>query len=65
TAFDTQCEVTDYSEHAIAEGTDAQAAAYVEMQDADGNRLWGVGLDENILTASLRALLCAFNRLRD
>ena len=64
-ACDTKYEVTDYSEHAVAEGTDAQAAAYVEMQDSDGNRLWGVGLDENILTASLRALLCAFNRLRD
>ncbi|MFN8015472.1 MAG: 2-isopropylmalate synthase [Acidimicrobiia bacterium] len=64
-ALDTKFEVTDYSEHAIAEGTDAQAAAYVEMQDEDGNRLWGVGLDENILTASLRALLCAYNRLRD
>ncbi len=64
-ACETNCEVTDYSEHAIAEGTNAQAAAYVEMQDGAGNRLWGVGLDENILTASLRALLCAFNRLRD
>lgn len=64
-ACSTSCEVTDYTEHAIAEGTDAQAAAYVEMQDANGTRLWGVGLDENILTASLRAVLCAFNRLRD
>lgn len=64
-ALNTSYEVTDYSEHAVSEGTDAQAAAYVEMQDRDGNRLWGVGLDENILTASLRAVLCAFNRLRD
>lgn len=63
-ACNTKFEVTDYSEHAIAEGTDATAAAYVEMEDATGNRLWGVGLDENILTASLHALLCAYNRLR-
>lgn len=61
----TKFEVTDYSEHAIAEGTDATAAAFVEMVDPQGNRLWGVGLDENILSASLKALLCAFNRLRD
>jgi 2-isopropylmalate synthase len=64
-ALGTSYEVTDYNEHAIAEGTDAQAAAYVEMQDGEGNRLWGVGLDANILTASLRALLSAVNRLRD
>lgn len=64
-ARSTKFEVTDYSEHAIAEGTDATAAAFVEMQDEQGNRLWGVGLDENILSASLKALLCAFNRLRD
>lgn len=64
-ACSTKFEVTDYSEHATTAGTDAQAAAYVEMQDASGKTLWGVGLDENILTASLRAVLCAFNRLRD
>lgn len=62
--FETKFEVTDYSEHAVAAGTDAQAAAYVEMHDGDATTLWGVGLDENILNASLRALLCAFNRLR-
>jgi 2-isopropylmalate synthase len=61
----TKCEVTDYSEHAISAGTDAQAAAYVEMSNGDGTTLWGVGLDENILTASLRAVLCAFNRLQE
>ncbi len=64
-ACGTRCEVTDYTEHAISAGTDAKAAAYVEMQDEDGKTLWGVGLDENILTASLKAVLCAFNRLRD
>lgn len=62
--FETKFEVTDYSEHAVSAGTDAQAAAYVEMHDGDATTLWGVGLDENILNASLRALLCAYNRLR-
>ena len=56
--------MTDYSEHAIAAGTDATAAAYVEMTNGDVQILWGVGLDENILNASLKAVLCAFNRLR-
>jgi len=58
-------EVVDYSEHAVSAGTDATAAAYVETQSADGEVRWGVGLDESILTASLRAVVSAANRHRD
>ena len=58
-------EVVDYSEHAVSAGTDATAAAYVETQSADGEVRWGVGLDESILTASLRAVVSAVNRHRD
>ncbi|MGK2947335.1 MAG: 2-isopropylmalate synthase, partial [Acidimicrobiales bacterium] len=57
-------EVVDYSEHAVSAGTDATAAAYVETQGPDGEVRWGVGLDESILTASLRAVLSAVNRHR-
>jgi len=56
-------EVLDYAEHAVSAGEEATAAAYVEARDADGNVRWGVGLDESILTASLRAVLGAVNRL--
>ncbi|MEY2475397.1 MAG: 2-isopropylmalate synthase [Actinomycetota bacterium] len=56
-------EVLDYAEHAVSAGSEATAAAYVEARDADGNVRWGVGLDESILTASLRAVLGAVNRL--
>ena len=56
-------EVVDYAEHAVSAGTDATAVAYVEVRDDDGNVRWGVGLDESILTASLRAVLSAVNRL--
>mgnify|MGYP001073868043 CR=1 FL=1 len=57
--------VLDYSEHALSEGGAAMAAAYVEA--AVGDRvLWGVGLDHNTTTASLKALVSAVNRsLRD
>jgi len=58
-------EVVDYSEHAVSAGTNAQAAAYVEAQSADGDVRWGVGLDESILTASLRAVVSAVNRHRE
>ncbi len=53
--------VLDYHEHALSSGGDAIAAAYVECEVA-GETLWGVGLDANIVTASLRAVLSAVNR---
>ena len=51
----------DYSEHAMSQGGDAQAAAFVEL--AIGERvLWGVGLDYNTTLASLQAVISAVNR---
>ena len=53
--------VLDYAEHALSSGGDARAAAYVEC--AIGERiLWGVGIDANIVTASLKAVVSALNR---
>ncbi|WP_246281901.1 2-isopropylmalate synthase [Fodinicola acaciae] len=53
--------VLDYAEHALTSGEDAKAAAYVECQIGD-LVLWGVGVDANIVTASLRAVVSAVNR---
>ncbi len=58
-------EVVDYSEHAVSAGTDATAAAYVEVKAPEGVIRWGVGLDESILTASLKAVVSAVNRHRN
>jgi 2-isopropylmalate synthase len=55
-------EVLDYSEHAVSAGADALAVAYVEARSPEGVR-WGVGMDANILVASLKAVLSAVNRL--
>jgi 2-isopropylmalate synthase len=55
--------VLDYAEHALTEGTDAQAASYVEVETG-GQVLWGVGIDTNTATASMRAILSAVNRSR-
>jgi 2-isopropylmalate synthase len=53
--------VLDYAEHALSSGGDARAAAYVEC--AIGERIvWGVGIDPNIVTASLKAVVSAANR---
>ena len=53
--------VLDYSEHALSSGGDALAAAYVECEIA-GEVVWGVGIHPSIVTASLRAVICAANR---
>ena len=55
-------DVVDYNEHAIGHGADAQAAAYVECRTPDGRTVFGVGLDTDIATASVRAVLSAANR---
>ncbi|NLV54357.1 MAG: 2-isopropylmalate synthase [Acidimicrobiales bacterium] len=55
-------EVVDYHEHALSQGADASAVAYVETQDGDGTIRWGVGTDSNIITASLKAVLGAADR---
>ncbi|KAB2386363.1 2-isopropylmalate synthase [Actinomadura montaniterrae] len=54
--------VLDYAEHAMSAGGDARAAAYVEC-DVNGTTVWGVGIDGNIVTASLKAMLSAVNRV--
>jgi 2-isopropylmalate synthase len=55
--------VLDYTEHAMSAGSDAQAAAYVECE-IDGRTLWGVGVDADTTSASMRAVLSAVNRTR-
>ncbi len=53
--------VLDYHEHALSAGGDARAAAYLECEIGD-HVLWGVGIDANIVTASLKAVVSAVNR---
>jgi 2-isopropylmalate synthase len=55
--------VVDYHEHALTAGTDASAAAYVEVESPSGRVTWGVGLHHDILAASLQAIVSAANRL--
>jgi 2-isopropylmalate synthase len=59
-------DVTDYAEHALGQGSQATAVAYVETRQPVGDNqqrvLWGVGTDDNIITASLRAVLSAHER---
>jgi len=57
--FGVDLDIADYAEHAIGHGSGAQAAAYVECRTADGRTVWGVGIDEDVATASVRAVLSA------
>ena len=58
---DFDVRVLDYAEHALSSGGDAVAAAYVECLVRD-TIYWGVGIDANIVTASLKAVVSTINR---
>jgi 2-isopropylmalate synthase len=64
--FGADLDVVDYAEHAIGHGSQANAVAYIETVTT-GNEpevKWGVGVDPNTTTASLRAVLSAYVRQR-
>jgi len=57
-------DIADYQEHAIGHGSDVQAAAYVECKDAGGKSWFGVGIDADVATASVKAILSAATAAR-
>ena len=60
--FDVAIHVRDYHEHSLRAGEDAAAVSYVDV-DVDGRSVWGVGIDANIVTASLAAIVSAVGRV--
>ncbi|WP_298326254.1 2-isopropylmalate synthase [Asticcacaulis sp.] len=62
-AYALGIEVLDYHEHALSRGTDARAVAYVECRTADDRKVFGVGMDVDSATASVKAILSAANAL--
>ena len=60
-SFGLSLEIVDYTEHALSTGRDSRAAAYLECRTPDGLTIWGVGIDEDVATASVRAVLSAAN----
>ncbi len=56
-------EILDYEEHALGAGAHAEAAAYVRLRDVHGRVAHGVAIERDSLAASLRAVVCAINRL--
>jgi len=62
-SFGLKLDIADYSEHAMGQGSTVRAAAYVECVTDTGKTVWGVGIDEDVATASVRAVLSAANAL--
>ena len=60
-AFGLQLEIVDYTEHALTTGRDSRAAAFLECRTPEGRTIWGCGIDEDVATASVRAVLSAAN----
>ena len=56
-------DIMNYSEHAIGQGSDVKAAAYVECRTADGKSVFGAAIDPDVASASFRAILSAANRV--
>ena len=52
----------DYKEHAVKQGSDSQAVAYIHLQDENGRDWFGVGMSHNINLAPLKGILSAINR---
>ena len=61
--FGQQLDVMDYSEHAVGEGTNVQAVAFISLK-IDGQRVSGASLDDDAVSASMKAMLSAINRFR-
>ena len=63
-ALGIQIKVLDYTEHALASGSGAQAASYIHLVDqSTGKATYGVGISSNITRASIRGIFSAVNRL--
>ena len=60
--LDVPLRVLDYHEHAIGSGADAKAVAYLELRIGDAQTLFGVGIDANIVSASLQAIVSGLER---
>jgi 2-isopropylmalate synthase len=54
--------LSSYHEHALSKSSSSRAVAYIEVTMVDGTKKWGVGMDTDIIVASIKAVLSALNR---
>ena len=60
-AYDLQFELVTYQEHALEKSSSSRAIAYVGIQKPDRTLAWGAGIDADIISASIDALVTAIN----
>ncbi len=63
TTYGVEFSFLDYHEHAVGRGANATAACYVKLEDGNGRTVHGVGIDPNIVMASLKAVLSGMQRV--
>ena len=56
--------ICNYAEHSLETGANAMAIAYVQVADSKGNKCYGVGVDSNIDSASIKAILSSISRIK-
>ena len=62
--FNISYTIETYTEHALENGSDSKAVAYVGIKADDGTMFWGTGIDTDIIMSSARALMSAVNRMK-
>ena len=60
--YKIECDFVTYAEHALESESNSRAAAYVAISDKQGNTYWGIGIHNDIIYASVNALMSAINR---
>lgn len=55
--------INTYTEHALEEGSASKAVSYVEIISGQGRSFWGTGIDNDIITSSIKALVSAVNNM--
>jgi len=60
--FNVPCQIVCFEEHAMQAGSDSSAIAYVGINGTDGNSYFGIGIDPDIIKASIDAIVSAMNR---
>ena len=61
-SLDLDYNIVTYTEHALQQGSNSQAVAYVGIEEGNGKITWGTGIHTDIMTASINALFSAVNR---
>ena len=55
--------INTYTEHALEVGSSSKAVSYVEILSGSGESFWGVGIDNDIITSSIKAFVSAVNNM--